>query len=143
MNLQFETLFKSLAGSWSLERNISTGEKLNGKAVFESISDTAFLLREEGELKLLNGTVIPASRNWFWHLLNNSTFEITYDEDRLQDYHLLHMSQAEECWSGSSKHLCGEDLYSGMYRFFENRFEITQMIKGPNKDYSVSSIYSK
>ncbi len=143
MSHQFETYFKSLAGSWALERKISTGETLNGKAVFELVSSTAFLLHEEGELKLLSGLEIPASRNWFWHLSDNTDLEITYDEARLQDYHLINLHKREDYWIGSAQHLCGADLYSGEYLFSEDRFEITQTVKGPQKDYFVISIYSK
>ncbi len=143
MSQQFETCFKSLAGSWVLEREISTGETLSGKAVFERISNTAFLLREVGELTLLNGSSIPASRNWFWYLSENSVLEITYDEARLQDYHLISLSSEDDGWTGSAQHLCGADIYSGEYCFFNNSFEINQTVKGPNKDYSVTSFYSK
>ena len=143
MDKLFEIYFKSLIGSWVLERKISTGEIFNGKAVFESISNTAFLLREEGELILLSGATVPASRNWFWHLSKNAVLEITYDEAKLQDYHLINLSHDDACWTGTAQHLCGDDIYSGEYQFFENSFEIIQMIKGPNKNYRVRSTYSK
>jgi len=143
MNHSFETYFKSLEGSWNLDRKISTGEILSGRAVFEPVSDTVFLLREEGYLTLSNGRVIVASRNWYWHLSKKQTLEITYDEARKQDYHLVELKNDSSIWVGTAEHLCGDDLYAGHYRFFENRFEVTQAIKGPNKDYSVSSHYSK
>lgn len=139
----FETYFKSLAGSWKLKREISTGETLHGKAVFESISNTAFLMCEEGDLTLPNGQIIQASRNWYWHLVNTDTLEITYDEALIEDYHLIQLSKVDTSLIGSAHHLCGADHYSGDYQFLENRFEIIQTIKGPKKDYTVSSIYSK
>lgn len=143
MRQAFEARFKSLAGSWRLKREISTGERLEGKAVFEAISDTAFLLREEGELVLLNKAQIPAARTWFWYLCDGEVLEVTYDEARLEKYHLINLVRCETVWYGEAKHLCGLDIYSGEYEFFKDHFEIRQTVKGPNKDYSVFSVYHK
>ena len=143
MSQEFETTFKSLSGLWNLKRDISTGETLIGKAVFESISDTAFLLHEEGQLVLMNQTQIPASRNWYWNLSDENTLEITYDEARLEEYHLVNLISSESGWHGEAQHLCGSDLYCGEYSFKENGFEIIQTVKGPKKDYMVRSFYSK
>lgn len=143
MNTVFEKYFNSLAGSWSLERVISTGEILNGKAEFETLSGSAFLMQEEGVLLLKSGATIPASRNWFWHLKDQAILEITYDEEKLQDYHRMSVLDGDVGWSGSAEHLCGVDLYSGEYKFFEDGFAINQTVKGPQKDYSVASIYKR
>jgi len=143
MSQSFESYFKSIAGSWLLEREISTGETFHGKAVFEHISKSAFLMREEGQLVLSDKKEISASRNWYWHLSDENTLEITYDEAALQNYHLLSLDKFKAGWCGTAKHLCGSDLYSGDYKFYEKRLEITQTIKGPKKSYVVSSIYSK
>ncbi len=143
MSQEFETYFKSLSGSWNLKREISTGEKLIGKADFECISKSAFLLREEGELTLKSGAQIHASRIWYWHLSVNQTLKITYDELRQQEYHLVRLKHVSDKWRGEAQHLCGSDLYSGEYLFCKKGFEIRQTIKGPNKDYMVLSHYSK
>lgn len=143
MRQAFEARFKSLAGSWRLKREISTGETLDGKAVFEAISNTAFLMREEGQLVLMNKAQIPASRSWYWHLSDENTLEITYDEARLEEYHLVNLISSESGWHGEAQHLCGSDLYCGKYSFKENGFEIIQTVKGPKKDYTVRSFYSK
>lgn len=126
-----------------MERKISTGEKLIGKAVFENISDTAFLLREEGELLLLSGSVINASRQWYWHLCEGDGLEVTYDSKRAEAYHSLKPKLEEGLWQGTADHLCGADCYQGYYWFGENKFGIDQTIKGPAKDYKVQSVYSK
>ena len=141
MSMAFEFYFKSLAGSWSLERKISTGETFNGKAVFEPISGTAFLMREEGILVLNNGANVPASKYWYWHIADNAILEISYDEEKDQPYHHVNLSGDKSGWSGSAEHLCGADLYSGSYRFSKDRFMINQTIKGPNKDYSLITSY--
>ncbi len=143
MSQEFETYFKLLSGSWNLKREISTGEKLIGKADFELISKSAFLLREEGDLTLVSGAIIPASRNWFWHLSKFRTLKITYDEACDQEYHLINLNWDSDRWFGEAQHLCGSDLYTGEYRFYDYGFEIKQIIKGPNKNYEVLSAYSK
>lgn len=141
MHQAFETRFKSLEGSWRLKREISTGETLEGKAVFEAISNAAFLMREEGQLILLNKVQIPAARLWYWHLCDGDILEVTYDQTRLETYHLVNLERSEIGWHGEAQHLCGSDLYSGEYSFNENGFEIIQSVKGPKKDYLVRSIY--
>ena len=141
MSPAFETYFKSLAGLWNLKREISTGETLTGKADFEFISKSAFLMREEGHLVLLNKTKIPAARTWYWHLCNNDVFEVTYDEACVEKYHLVKLVKSEISWQGEAQHLCGSDLYSGEYRFYDDGFEIIQTVEGPKKDYMVRSIY--
>lgn len=141
MSHSFDAYFKSLTGSWFLERKISSGETLNGKAVFEAISDTAFLMREEGELTLVNGSRINASRQWYWHFNNPNTLQITYDAAGHQDYHLIALRYKQGLWRGQAGHLCDADLYQGYYQFCNNQFEIKQTVKGPAKDYRICSIY--
>lgn len=143
MSQAFETYFKSLAGSWMLKREISTGETLIGRADFDMISKSVFLMREEGQLILQNKVEIPAARTWYWHLCDGDMLEVTYDEARDEKYHLIGLEYSKTGWQGKAQHLCGSDLYSGDYAFFEERFEITQTVKGPKKDYTVLSIYSK
>ncbi len=143
MSPVFNDYFKKLTGAWSLERKISTGETLNGKVVFERISDAAFFMREEGELILLNGSCISASRIWYWHLVDEQKLKITYDKNRQKEYHFLALSFEEGQWQGESDHLCGADHYLGNYKFSQNAFEVSQTIQGPNKNYSLTSYYIK
>ena len=143
MSAAFEFYFKSLAGSWSLERKISSGETFNGKAVFEAVSNTAFLMQEEGVLSLTSGKSVPASKCWYWHCSDNMILEITYDQEKNQPYHLVNLIENETGWFGSAKHLCGADNYCGEYQFSVDQFSINQTVKGPNKDYSVSSTYKR
>ena len=143
MSKRFEPLFKSLVGCWLLERKISSGERLIGKAVFEPVSDTVFLLCEEGELSLLNGSKVHASRKWYWHLDVNNVLEITYDARRAEPYHRISLVLKDDLWQGQADHLCGADCYQGLYRFCKNEFGVDQTIKGPAKNYTVQSLYSK
>lgn len=143
MSQAFETYFKLLSGSWNLKREISTGETLTGKADFEFISESAFLMCEEGDLILISGAIIPASRNWYWHLSKPQALAITYDEACEQAYHHVLLKYDDNAWIGKAQHLCGSDLYIGEYRFYDNGFEIKQIIKGPSKNYEVISAYSK
>lgn len=134
---------KSLEGIWLLERTFSTGEKLTGKAVFECISDTAFLLHEEGELHLANGTRLEAKREWYWFFEAPDVLEITYDKARKEPYHLLAIRSEDGILCADAEHFCGRDVYTGHYRLAVKRLEIRQTVKGPVKDYEVTSVYSK
>jgi len=143
MRQPFTSVFENLVGEWCLEREVSTGESLQGAAVFTAVSKLSLLMHEEGELQLQSGMFIHATRDWYWHLHKTDELSVTYDEMRLQNYHSMRMSFRVDEWLGNAEHLCGEDIYSGSYAFWCDRFKIHQRVKGPKKNYSIISRYRK
>lgn len=139
----FEDIFKNLAGEWGLTRNISSGEHFTGTANFTSVSNSAFILIENGELKTQDGNTITATREWHWAYAPESQLTISYNESPLRLYHQLSLNIKNQICCGEATHLCTPDTYIGEYEFSENQIRIEQKISGPKKDYRVRSLFER
>lgn len=137
-----DKLLEWLAGAWSLERKISSGEQFSGSAIFEPCSETSLKLEESGTLFLQGGDSITANRNWVWHF-EGENLSVFFDEDPLRLYHNVPLSRDAETLAGMADHVCGKDVYAGEYRFSDDHFTIDQRVNGPAKNYTIASRYER
>jgi hypothetical protein len=56
--------------------------------------------------------------------------------------HALHLGEGQR--ESSDVHHCVADVYTGHYRFaLPNRFEITMTVRGPQKSYTIGTVYTR
>lgn len=139
----FSGFFENYEGNWQLDRIISDGSRLAGFAKVSRISENLLLFEETGNLEMQGGEVVSANRSWRWETQKNAFLNVYYDETPLRLYHALELAWFDGAWEASAEHRCGEDVYAGEYRFEKNLIEIDQTVKGPNKDYSLGSVYQR
>lgn len=138
-NQALGTWFSSLAGEWRLEREISDGSRFVGEASFERIADDNLSLTENGTFFSANQTALPAGRQWVWRLLPGGLIEVRYPEPDNRLYHQFTPDYVEGHWVGRAEHICGADVYCGLYRLGPARMEIVHDVCGPAKDYRLTS----
>ena len=134
--------FDHLAGEWQLEREISSGETFAGKALFSANASGSMALTESGALILESGDEVSASRKWIWSLSNHELL-IEFAESPPRPYHLIPLQPSNNGWQGKAEHLCIEDNYDGEYFLSDDLLLVSQKIKGPKKDYSITSRYTR
>ena len=144
------TWFAELAGVWQLTRDSSDGSRFTGTARFTATDGNAYLLREEGFLRLATGEVLPASRQWVWRLTEHPAgereIEIRYPQEAGGElYHRFRPEQAAlpdskgDAWHGEGEHLCGRDIYLAGYRLSARAIDIDHHVTGPAKDYRLKA----
>ncbi len=142
ISAEFSDYFESLIGAWHLERKISSGENLTGKAVFSQANENCLLAEESGQLQMTDGNLVSAHRRWIWQE-EQGDLRIFFDESPLRLYHGFRPILKGQNWFGTGKHICQPDTYVGEYQMSADRMEIRQSISGPKKDYSIVSVYRR
>jgi hypothetical protein len=165
--------FRAMQGDWILQRTIISriasypSGKLSGKAYFkprtptDSSADLEYLYLENGEFKADNGFNFSAKRTYV-HRYSESddTLSVwfTKTDQKSVDY-FFHSLQfvppsKEEAknktalWKANSSHLCIEDLYDVEYEFYFKgatllKWSMEYTVRGPAKDYTISSVYTR
>lgn len=126
-------------GAWQLNRQIlqSSGEAF----VFEGQADFSWVesdlhYRETGVVTAPDGRALQAERAYVWQQQAGGKIEVLFDDNRY-----FHTFSAAEPYA---KHLCGDDLYVVSYAFEHGpRWESTWQVKGPRKDYKMTSLYQR
>ncbi len=122
---------------------ISNGASFDGRAAFKKIHPNVMRLKETGAITMPDGSGIEASRYWLWKFVDLNQLDILYDEEVPRLYHSLSFATNEDGWISEAIHHCGKDDYFGRYKFVENLLTIDHQIRGPAKNYDVSSRYSR
>ena len=162
-------LFQSLIGDWALSRVIDIGiGTMTGTARFRQLEPNLLHYREDGRLQLATGYQGDAHREYHWVLEDGVLEDGVLEDGRLKDGGLrdgvlaeeqirvcfvepgsvgrtLHTLRfAESAVVATDVHQCGQDAYTGRYRFdTPDRFTIEMTVHGPTKDYSTHTSYTR
>ncbi|TVY27389.1 Flavin-containing monooxygenase FMO GS-OX-like [Lachnellula hyalina] len=163
--------FRAMQGDWTLQRTITSriatypSGTLSGTASFkprfptDPAFDAEYLYIENGEFSATNGLKFGAKRSYV-HRYTSSTDTLsvwfTKPDHKTVDYlfHALEIippvseSDPSEPWRAKSSHLCIEDLYDVAYAFsFKGvgleEWSLEYSVKGPQKDYTIRSVYRR
>ena len=139
---ELQRLLAGLIGDWRLERHISDGSRFSGTATFSKNGDKTLLLEEKGFLAR-RGQRFEASRKWHWEIETDDRVRVLFHDQESRLYHDLMFQKEAGTWHATAEHLCSEDLYKGSYRLHPDSIEIQQWIKGPAKDMTLQSHYTR
>ncbi|MBR0749051.1 hypothetical protein JQ582_34490 [Bradyrhizobium japonicum] len=135
---------KKLTGSWSFNRVIEAQATMQGIAVFTPLDGGRLAYREQGHLKLANGTIVQAEREY---VFSNSGggFKVFFREDPPRLFHEISLSASSGGeLSGRARHLCGHDDYQSAYMFRpDGTFVVRHVVSGPRKDYTMNTTYTR
>jgi hypothetical protein len=134
---------KKLIGSWSLDRVIEGQATMQGLAVFTPLDSGWLAYREQGHLKLANGTTVQAEREYFFSS-SDGGFSVFFREDPPRLFHEISLSASSGgALSGGARHLCKRDDYQSAYMFLpDGTFVVRHVVSGPSKDYTMNTIYT-
>lgn len=118
-----------LIGAWSFNRIIAGQATMQGAATFTPLKDGSLAYREQGHLKLLNGTELQAERAYIFGK-GEQGFRVLFDEKPPRLFHAISLSaSAGGALSGSARHLCNLDDYQSSYTFLaDGRFVVRHVV---------------
>ncbi|MEU0469249.1 MULTISPECIES: DUF6314 family protein [Amycolatopsis] len=133
-------LFAALPGEWTITRNLPGTGRMTGSARFRPAGPDLLHYREDGQLALDGGQVLDVYREYHYRLEPGQIRICFAEPGPPRTLHVLRLDQA----AASDVHLCGRDTYAGHYEFpDENRFTVRMRVTGPEKDYSIETVYER
>lgn len=135
-------IFHHMPGVWTFQRVISGFGNVQGQAFFKKLGEANTLTyREEGVLTALSGQVNNVYRNYIYRY-ENGQISVYFEDNR--PFHTLQFSQSHYPASATARHHCGCDVYDAVYTFFsEGKFKLYYAVKGPKKDYTITTDFIK
>jgi len=133
-----------LAGLWTLERRIAGRGAMRGTARLAPLPKGWIEYREEGELRLATGERLDATRSYRFRALPDG-FAVFFDEAAPRLFHEIRpVLLPDGSLQGHARHLCAPDLYLSEYRFApDGQFSVRHAVRGPRKDYTISTRYRR
>ena len=134
--------FEVLAGRWRFERQISTGHSAEGTAEFQREGNLILNYMEEGTL-----AGVGSFQKRYQYALTPDGIEVTHDDahNRNVAFQVLRFDLAErdDDWAATAyaEHLCNQDLYASTYRLSYEVLDVSHVVEGPNKDYTIRTNY--
>ena len=133
-----------LAGSWSFDRVIEGQAHVRGLATFLPLEEGRLAYREQGRLKLRNGTELDAEREYVFRARDRG-FDVFFKEVPLRLFHTIELAASVGGGlNGSAIHLCNPDQYQSTYTFTaDGSFVVRHVVSGPRKSYTMRTIYTR
>ena len=145
-----KTLFLLLEGDWQFSREIhgSYEAKLEGTASFQheegDDEKRKYLYTENAQVQMADGSEYASKQSYIYQLKDDGIDVFKQEEGKWKLMHQLQFSSSEKTCVASHVHQCGQDQYAATYSIkSEDEFELSYQIKGPKKDYSIVSVYSR
>lgn len=143
-------LFESLRGTWQLQRHLGTQGHMQGVAYFRPYGEGILHYQEEGKATLGPGNTFAAHREYAYVYDQGTIAVCFWDKKQQQPARLLHPLQfyipqaTDPPLMATGTHKCADDRYQAHYRFVNpKQFRLTYQVKGPRKDYVLTSYFSK
>jgi len=135
---------KKLVGSWSFNRVIESQATMQGIAIFRPLGGGRLAYREQGDLKLANGTTVQAEREYIFSD-SDGGFRVFFREDPPRLFHEISLcASAGGGLSGGAGHRCRHDDYQSAYTFLpDGTFTVRHVVSGPSKDYTMNTTYTR
>jgi len=135
---------EKLIGSWSFNRLIEGQATMQGIATFMRLNERSLAYREQGRLRLSNGTELQAERAYIFNKGDHG-FRVFFEENPPRLFHEISLSASVGgALSGSAGHLCNLDNYQSSYTFLaDGRFVVRHVVSGPRKDYTMTTTYTR
>lgn len=138
-----DNLFLFFAGEWSLSREIDPHGSFEGSAMFTQIDDNTLQYEEQGVLQLKEGYTLDDVTKRYLYKFEDEVLVIYFD-DGPDKGKLFHRLEFDEQGLALATHDCPPDVYQAkMHLKSSDAFEIIYDVKGPRKNYKITSLYKK
>ncbi len=135
-------VFEKLIGDWSLEREIPGRGRMNGRARFTLLDGATALYEESGELCLESGQTLHSRQSYVYEK-TESGFAVRFADTR-ELFHVMRFAASGDDLVAEARHVCLNDLYlSGYTVRADGSFEMRHQVRGPQKDYSICTVYRR
>ena len=133
-------IFKSLEGTWKIKRQLSDKGTAAGTATFAKESDDQLLYSEKVDVNFRDAADLLHTHQEYKFTYDPGTNLITKytrSNDKMYDLQ-FHDKQA------TGTYLCIKDTYHAKYEFTsDTKFTLTYIVNGPEKDYSIVTVFEK
>ena len=140
-------MLKYLIGKWIIKKEISglcngqVNMQMLGKAEFKEI----LIPRVENSLhyeEKFNISPNIFSKQQYKYIKKNSSFQKLFINNDV--FYNIKFTKTDDIIKAHGEHFCLQDRYRAEYFFTDvNNFQLIYYIKGPKKDYSIISEYSR
>lgn len=138
--------FGWLPGDWKLDRTISDGSTVIGKAKFSPLMPRVLHYVETGLLRLDSG-YLGEMRREYYYVLEESHINVTFADAAPGERTFLRLRPVgapNGYLRAHGDHRCDCDLYTASYEFESaRRIVITMRVSGPKKDYSIATVLTR
>jgi hypothetical protein len=138
-------IFFSLIGDWQLLRTINQADQLftaKGTTSFTKVDDSKLLYQEECTLCMPDSKLIMTREYFYLYNKDKDQIEKYFSQDQKQTYLFYVIDKNHE-----GSHLCVKDTYKAKYSFEKldksNEFTLTYHVKGPTKNYTSITTYTR
>jgi hypothetical protein len=136
-------IFDSLEGAWQLDRVISNYGVADGLAMFNRSSVNYLAYREDVKLKQNESSLVYDAFREYTYFYDESQDKIQQSFKDGSLFCELKFTDNNNS-TAAGEHQCSLDLYSAHYNFYdENNFTLSYKVKGPEKDYLITTRYVK
>ncbi len=145
--MQTQDFFNILPGHWHYIRSITNYKDLSlsgdgtGNCEFVSVCDNDLLYLESGTFNTKDGCQLKTFNSYFY-VFNGVS-------NNLEKYFVAGQNTKGDLFyilsdNNTASHLCGNDTYKASYKVLsESAFVITYSVKGPRKDYILSTTFTR
>jgi len=145
--LAVSTVFERLPGLWDLDRTISGGGTMLGKAEFSARTPGVLHYLETGELSLNSGYVGKVHREYFY-CLEEDHIHVSFADAAPGERTFLRLRPGAADLGGDLQahdtHYCGNDVYEASYSFESaRRIVVAIQVTGPEKDYVIRTVLTR
>jgi hypothetical protein len=137
-------VMNGLAGAWSFDRVVEGQGTMQGNATFTPLDQDRLAYREQGRLRLPNGTELQAEREYIFERCDGG-FEVFFKETPPRLFHVIALApRVGGGLGGAADHLCNLDTYRSSYTFLpDGGFVVRHVVSGPRKDYTMTTTYAR
>lgn len=146
------TYFK---GSWEFEREIilsATNQhyaKAKGKAAFEQpvLDEKTLQYKESGKMTIDSTAQQTSFFRTYRYAITDAGLDIYFQDELTQNFDIYQRYSYESeshALIAKDKHLCNQDIYEGRFLLHDTScFVHTTWIKGPHKDYFITTHFNR
>jgi hypothetical protein len=135
-------LLDHIAGTWHLERTISTGSRFQGLAhIRPTDMRNTYSYHEEGSF-VHEQTAHEVYRDYIYKVKDEKLEIIFADPHRAGEHYVtLDFRQGP---TADDTYLCGDDIYAHIFEIISaHEFHTETVVSGPEKDYRLQSYYRR
>lgn len=144
-------IFKSFVGDWSITRSLGEYGMVEGIASFSYLDESTLLYKEDLDLSCFSATKAKGYKEYKYSYINDisknkhSESLIKYFNEKERESEIFYkLDFADNNLIAHGIHKCSNDVYHAVYHFYNTKhFTLEYKILGPNKDYTISSAFSK
>lgn len=131
-------IFQQLAGNWNFCRYKNDDKIATGSACFNEITERELHYKEEGKLTVT--TSLDFYKEYRYCLVNGAVKVFFISQNKKKLFYNLNVLARNI----TAQYKCGNDIYKASYELnFPNQIQISYAVKGPLKDYLLTTIYKR